>query len=233
MSRAEQTSDRLKRRVIPYLISSLSRITWPSRTLAAVRRVFGRSGRVELYFAFDDPPSAYAVIDLADRLAGRQVIFDLAPVVRRGIGDDPAVEDKRRYAVVDGRRLGRRIDLTLSRSAPIAPQDTAFLAGWVAAAPRGPALTRFCVEACRQLWFHSDGPVLTDDYVALWRECLGGESPSESEGVAAVRKDEARMKHRGPYDTPAAWVHGQWFFAQDRSAQIADRLDDLGWTVSR
>ena len=36
---------------------------------------------------------------------------------------------------------------------------------------------------------------------------------------------------RGPYDTPAAWVHGQWFFAHDRSAQIGARLDDLGWTA--
>jgi hypothetical protein len=40
------------------------------------------------------------------------------------------------------------------------------------------------------------------------------------------------MRRRGPYDTPAAWVHGQWFFAHDRGAQIADRLDALGWTVT-
>jgi len=33
-------------------------------------------------------------------------------------------------------------------------------------------------------------------------------------------------------DTPAAWVHGQWFFAHDRLVQIGERLDDLGWTVS-
>jgi hypothetical protein len=40
------------------------------------------------------------------------------------------------------------------------------------------------------------------------------------------------MRRRGPYDTPAAWVHGQWFFAHDRPEQIAHRLDQLGWTAA-
>ena len=39
------------------------------------------------------------------------------------------------------------------------------------------------------------------------------------------------MTRRGPYETPAASIGGRWFFAQDRSAQIADWLDQLGWTV--
>ena len=36
------------------------------------------------------------------------------------------------------------------------------------------------------------------------------------------------MRRRGPYDTAAAWVHGQWFFAHDRVEQIGHRLDELG-----
>jgi hypothetical protein len=47
-----------------------------------------------------------------------------------------------------------------------------------------------------------------------------------------VRRNERRMRRRGPYDTPAAWVHGQWFFAHDRPAQIAHRLDQLGWAAA-
>jgi hypothetical protein len=39
------------------------------------------------------------------------------------------------------------------------------------------------------------------------------------------------MTSRGPYETPAASIGGRWFFAHDRSAQIADWLDELGWTV--
>ena len=40
------------------------------------------------------------------------------------------------------------------------------------------------------------------------------------------------MRRRGPYDTAAAWVHGRWFFAQDRVEQIGHRLDELGWTAA-
>ena len=40
------------------------------------------------------------------------------------------------------------------------------------------------------------------------------------------------MRRRGGYDTPAAWVHGQRFFAHDRLVQIGERLDDLGWTAA-
>jgi len=220
--------DRAEREIGPRLIVSASTVTAPARASAAVRRVTGRSGRLELYFGFDEPTSAFAVIDLAQRLQGRKVILDLLPVVERGIKDDPALERKRIYRITDGRRLGRRIGLTLSRSEPIDPQQTAFLAGWVAAAPRGAALTRFCVAACRRLWFESDGPIEAERFEELWRECFGSAPIADQ---AAVRANEEKMAGRGPYETPAAWIGGRWFFAQDRSAQIADWLDQLGWMV--
>ncbi len=220
--------DRAEREIGPRVIVAASTVTAPARAAAAARRAAGRSGRLELYFGFDDPASAFAVIDLARRLEGRKVIFDLFPVVVRGIKDDPALERKRIYGVTDGRRLARRIGLTLSRSEPIEPQQTAFLAGWVAGAPRGAALTRFCVAACSRLWFESDGPIDEGRYEELWRECFGS-APVADE--AAVRANEKQMTRRGPYETPAASIGGRWFFAQDRSAQIADWLDELGWTV--
>ena len=220
--------DRAEREIGPRVIVAASTVTAPARAAAAARRATGRSGRLELYFGFDDPASAFAVIDLARRLEGRKVIFDLLPVVVRGIADDPALERKRIYGVTDGRRLARRIGLTLSRSEPIDPQQTAFLAGWAAGAPRGAALTRFCVAACSRLWFESDGPIGEARYEELWRECFGA-APFTDE--AAVRANEKQMTRRGPYETPAASIGGRWFFAQDRSAQIADWLDELGWTV--
>lgn len=220
--------DRAEREIGPRLIVAASTVTAPARTAAAARRATGRSGRLELYFGFDDPASAFAVIDLEQRLHGRKVIFDLLPVVERGIKEDPALDRKRIYGVTDGRRLGRRIGLTLSRSEPIDPQQTAFLADWVAAAPRGAALTRFCAAACRRLWFESDGPIEAERYEELWRECFGSAPIADQ---AAVRANEKKMAGRGPYETPAAWIGGRWFFAQDRSAQIADWLDELGWTV--
>lgn len=222
--------DRAEREIGPRLIVAASTVTGPARAAAAARRVAGRSDRLELYFGFDEPTSAFAVIDLAQRLEGRKVIFDLLPVVERGIKDDPALERKRVYRIADGRRLGRRIGLTLSRSEPVDPQQTAFLAAWVSAAPRGSALTRFCVAACRRLWFESDGPIDQARYEELWRECFGS-APVTDE--AAVRANEEQMTSRGPYETPAASIGGRWFFAHDRSAQIADWLDELGWTVKR
>jgi 2-hydroxychromene-2-carboxylate isomerase len=219
----------LTRRVGPRAVVALSRMDGPALVGAMARRRLGRRGRVEVYFAFDDPCSAVAVIDLADRLAGRDVRLLLAPVVQRGIADDPAVELKRDYAIEDARRLLRRSGLVLRRDTPVAADEVAFLAGWAASAVPGPALTRFCVAALRHLWLCTDGSVAASDYAPLWRHAFGTEPPAHA-GVDAVAANQRRMARRGAYDTPAAWVHGQWFFAHDRPAQIAARLDDLGWT---
>lgn len=224
-------ADVLTRRVAPRAVVALSQVTWPSRLGATTRRHLGRRGRVELFFAFDDPCSAIAVIDLAARVAGRDVQLVLKPVVRRGIGGDPAVDLKRRYAIDDARRLGRRAGLELSRSEPLTAGATAFLAEWAASAPQGLVLTRFCVEALRRLWFATDGPVDPAGYAAVWREQFGGDPPVAG-GADRLRGNERLMHRRGPYDTPAAWVHGQWFFAHDRLVQIGSRLDDLGWTAA-
>jgi 2-hydroxychromene-2-carboxylate isomerase len=231
MSRATPIGDVLARRVLPRAVVAQSRIDWPARVGAAARRRLGRPGRVELFFAFDDPCSAVAVIELAERTGGRGAELALLPVVRRGIPRDPAVGLKRRYAITDARRLGARSGLTLSRGQPLDPDLLAFLAEWVSLTPPGPALTGFCVQAMRELWFNSDGPVPRVELAALWREQLGSEPPlgGTSHGV---QRNERRMRRRGPYDTPAAWVHGQWFFAHDRLSQIEHRLDELGWSAA-
>ncbi|HEY0633437.1 MAG TPA: hypothetical protein VGC98_15380 [Thermoleophilaceae bacterium] len=219
----------LTRRVLPRAVVALSQVTWPARVGATVRRRLGRRGRVELFFAFDDPCSAVAVIELAERLARRDVTLLLKPVVARGIDGDPAVEQKRRYAIVDARRLARRAGLVLARSEPIAAKDVSFLAEWTARARPEPALTSFCVAALRHLWFDSGGPPVVEEYAVLWRERFGAQPELGRDGV---RRNERLMRRRKPYDTPAAWVHGQWFFAHDRLVQIGERLDGLGWTAA-
>ncbi|HTU13683.1 MAG TPA: hypothetical protein VMF31_00675 [Solirubrobacterales bacterium] len=207
----------------------LSRIDGPARFGADLRRRLGRRGRVELYFAFDDPNSAVAVIDLAERLVDFDVLLILDPVVNRGIPDDPAVEEKRRFAITDARRLFKRAGLTLRRNEPIRPEHTAFLAEWAASSLPGPALTKFCVAAMRQLWLVGDDEIDPALYADLWHEAFGDDPPPAGAGADAVRANERRMARRGPYDTPAVWVHGQWSFAHDRLPRIADRLDELGW----
>jgi 2-hydroxychromene-2-carboxylate isomerase len=221
--------DVLTRRVVPRAVVAMSQVTWPARLGAAMRRRLGRGGRVELFFAFDDPCSAVAVIDLAERLARRDVTLLLKPVVARGIDGDPAVAQKRRYAIVDARRLARRAGLVLSRSEPLAAEDVSFLAEWTAAATADPALTSFCVAALRHLWFDTDEQPVVEGYAALWRERFGAQPEP---GRDRIRRNERLMHRRKPYDTPAAWVHGQWFFAHDRLVQIGERLDSLGWTAA-
>src|SRR4051795_11439721 len=150
--------ERLTRRVLPRVVVALSQVDWPARTGARVRRLAGRRGCVELFFAFDDPSSAVAVIELARRVSGRDVRLLLKPVVTRGIASDPAADLKRRYAIVDARRLARRAGLELVRTTPVKAADTAFPAEGGAGAERGPAVTSFCVEALTEIWFKPPPP---------------------------------------------------------------------------
>ena len=159
----------IRRRWLPRLVVARSTITWPAKLRARLRR----RGRVELYVALDDPCSAVALRDLTERLHGKPVDLDVRPVARRGIPGDPAVEDKRRYALVDARRLAARH-------------------GW-----------------------------------AL-EDCVAALPPQP--GEETLRRNERRMRRRGPYDTPAAVVGGRWYFAHDRPAQIVDWVEELGWS---
>uniref|UniRef100_A0A6J5ZKQ0 Unannotated protein n=1 Tax=freshwater metagenome TaxID=449393 RepID=A0A6J5ZKQ0_9ZZZZ len=77
------------------------------------------------------------------------------------------------------------------------------------------------------LWFESNGEVDKKTFEALWVGAFG--APPQPGGESAVVANEKLMKRRGPYETPAAWIAGRWFFAQDRSEQVADWLDELGW----
>jgi 2-hydroxychromene-2-carboxylate isomerase len=221
-------TDAVTRRLLPRAVVKSSRADGLARLGAAARHRLGRRGRVELYFAFDDPWSAVAVLDLAERLRTREVLLDLRPILKRGIPGDPAADLKRRYALDDARRLAARSGLALAATEPRDPQATGFLAEWVASGTQGPALTRFCVEAVRRLWFDPEAEVRPADFAGLWREQIGGD-PGPPGAAGSVRRNERRMCLRGIYEVPAAWVHGQWFFAHERSAQICERLDDLGW----
>jgi len=156
-------------------------------------------------------------------------VLDLRPVVNRGIPDDPAVEKKREFAITDARRLFKRAGLTMRRETPIRPEESTFLAEWSATVLPGPALTTFCVAAMRELWLVGGETIDRDVFAGFWRESFGVDPPEGPRGAIAVNANERRMSRRGPYDTPAAWVHGRWWFAHDRLPRIAERLDELGW----
>ncbi|MCW3033899.1 MAG: hypothetical protein QOK19_1979 [Solirubrobacteraceae bacterium] len=201
-------------------------MTLPARLRARARRRRHGRERVELFFAFDDPCSAVAVLDLSARLAPRPVDLILMPVIERGIAGDPAVAQKRDYAITDARRLARRAGLVLSREAPQPAGESAFLAEWVAGGEPGEALLGFTTAALRRLWFETGAVVDRAAFLELWRAHVGGDPVPDA---GAVRACEKRMARRGPYETPAAWVAGRWYFAHDRAPQICEWLDVLGW----
>ena len=226
--------EKLEKEWVPRLILALSTFTLPFRLAAAARRATGRRGRLELFFSYDEPTSAYALIELACTVRGRRVRMELVPVVERGIPGDSAADRKRAYALVDGRRLARRLGLELGREQPLDPNEVGFLAAWTALGPQGPALQAFAEAAMQSLWFGNGGPVDRAGYASLWREMMGSEPPDENspEAAAALRANEKRMSRSGPYETPAAKIGGRWDFAQDRPKQIGAWLDELGWRAS-
>jgi 2-hydroxychromene-2-carboxylate isomerase len=219
--------DRLTRRVVPRVIVTLSDVRLPGRFLARGRRLLGGRGRVELYVAYDDPCSAVAVVGLRERLAGRRAILAVTPVVQRGIPGDPAVERKRAYAVQDAGRIARRSGLWLSRDMPLDPADTAFLAHWTAAIADEDARAAFCEAAMRRLWLEGNGPVEPESFAPLFREHAGTPPPDGADDAPVPG-----LPRRGLYDTPAARVQGQWFFAHERLPAIEHRLDELGWRAA-
>lgn len=182
---------------------------------------------MELFVAFDDPNSAVALIELDRRLAGRAVDLLPYPVLERDMEGDPAVEAKRSYALIDASRIAARSGLSLSRKQPLRPEETAFLAEWVASAGPSSAVRDFAVAAARLIWLEQDGPLDRDAFAESWRLTVGGGPPAG--GPESVRPNEKRMKRRGAYAVPMAWVHGRLFFAHDRLDQICDELDLLGW----
>lgn len=220
--------DRIRRRVMPRLVVALSTVDAHHRAAARIRRALGRQAVVRMYVAFDDPNSAVALLGLMERVQHRRVRLLVEPVVHRGIPDDPAVEAKRRYAVVDSTRLARRAGLELSRSEPLAAGDTAFLAEAAATLPPEERLG-FCAAAIRRVWFESDGRVSPESFSDLLQEHGRDEAPPASSAIPGERG----MKRRRLYDTPVAVVHGQWHFAHERLAAIEHRLDELGWTAAR
>lgn len=219
--------DTLTRRVGPRLLIASAGVK-PRHRLAASRlRTRGGRERVELFFAFDDPLSAFALIDLSGRLNGRDVDLVALPVVERGMAGDPSVRWKRDYAVLDATRLAARDAVVFRRQATISPQAVRYLAEWVTAREPHSTLTDFAVAAARAIWVDGTDPADQAAFARLWEDLVGGTPPGPGSGRVAA--NEKLMAKRGPYDVPAAWVRGQWFFAHERGERIAQTLDQLGW----
>lgn len=219
-------AEKFTKSTVPGLILALSKVRAPAKAAAAVRRLTGRRGLVEVFVAFDDPSSALALVELDRRLARRKVDLSVRPLLNRDIAGDPAIEAKRAYAVTDTRRLARRYDLVLARSEPLPASELAFVGEWVAVSAPTQG-SRFAIAAAHRIWFEPGASIDRDSMTDLFTRTVGAQPPAS--GAEAVRANEKIAKRRLVYTVPMASVHGRLFFAHERLDQIGEELDLLGW----
>ncbi|MGH8461384.1 MAG: hypothetical protein ACRESS_07240 [Stenotrophobium sp.] len=221
-------SDKLRRATAPQMVVAISRWQWPRQLRAVARRALGRRPRIELYFAYDDPYSTIALPGLIEIARRHNSELRLYPLIERGIAGDPAAAQRARHAVADSRRLGLRDSRELRRREPLHAQDCAFLAVWTAAAHDHPGVNAFATAALTQLWFGSDGPPARDQYRALHQAHFGTAPPdARTEFAEALARNATRLRRLGHWESPAARIDRQWFFAHERLAQIDTCLQAL------
>jgi 2-hydroxychromene-2-carboxylate isomerase len=220
----------ISKTLMPQLLIASFRARWPQRLRAQADRALGRRGRIDLYFAYDDPYAAIALPGLLQIAARRRVELKLLPVIERGIDGDPAAQARAPYALEDSRRLAARDGRKLMRTRPLQASETDFLARWSAAAGASPQLARFTAAALDHLWFRSDGPLQRSFYESLFQRHFGTPPPADSTAQAASLAANRRdLLRKGQWESPAARVCGEWFFAHERLAQIDERLQELGY----
>ena len=212
--------DTVQRTLAPRTVVALSRLHLP--------RLWPRQVRPELYYAYDDPYAVLALPGLLRQTQARGLPLRLYPLIERGIPGDPAAEQRRAYTLVDADRLLQRDGRRLSRRQPLEAANCRFLAAWTQAAIADPAVVLFAAAALEQLWLHSDGPVEPEAFAVLHRRILEREPPAAVEPwIAPVLGNTRRLIARGHWESPAARIEGEWFFAHERLPQIAACLDRL------
>jgi len=110
----------------------------------------------------------------------------------------------------------------------------AFLAAWSEAARSRAAIEAFTVASMRALWLEGDGEVRPEIFAELYRRACAAEPPSPlAAPEAALRANERALTRKGHWETPAARIAGEWFFAHERVEAMGERLDYLGLRARR
>ncbi|TXI83709.1 MAG: hypothetical protein E6Q40_10620 [Cupriavidus sp.] len=219
----------LRRAVAPRIVVASSRWRAMQNGRAALRRRFGLRPAIELFFAFDDPYAAIGLPGLIRIAEARKADLKLRPLVARGIDGDPAAAQRAVHAITDSRRLAQRDGRSLRRAAPLSSAACAFLAAWTVAAESSPGCNAFVAAALEKLWFASDDAPTPESYAPLYASHIGSAPPPVSETHdAELAANRQRLLKLGHWESPAAHVAGEWFFAHERLQQIDARLAALG-----
>lgn len=222
-------TDFLRRATAPRIVVATSRWRGMQNFRATLRRAIGLRQTIELFFAFDDPYAAIGLPGLIQIAKAHDVDLKLFPLIARGIDGDPAATQRRTHALTDSRRLAQRDGRTVKRSKPLAAHDVAFLAAWTVAADGHPQRNAFVAAALQKLWFDSDEQPAPEQYSALYRAHIGSAPPALNSRLGdQLDRNNQRLHKLGHWESPVAYVAGEWFFAHERLQQIDARLSALG-----
>lgn len=216
----------LTRSVLPRMAQ---RAFWLRRRAQVIAAKLGARPTIELYFAFDDPYGAVAVPGVIDLARRHGVELTLAPVVVHGLEGDPDQPLRVAASLIDTARLLRRQGRVLARSEPIAPRDVAFLAAWTEAARvRGKEL-ELATDILAAVWERSEPIVERGALAAIYQRVVGEAPPRDrASWDRIVTRNEQQLRARGHWETPAARIAGEWFFAHERIETMGELLTSLG-----
>lgn len=219
----------LRRAAAPRIVVATSRWRGMQNFRASLRRAVGLRPTIELFFAFDDPYAAIGLPGLIKIAKARNTELILVPLITRGIDGDPAAKQRSVHAITDSRRLARRDGRSLQRSAPLGAQDVAFLAAWTIAGDGNLRRNAFVAAALQKLWFSADEQPAPEQYSALYQAHIGSPPPALSEDLAKqLDRNSKRLHKLGHWESPVAYLAGEWFFAHERLQQIEARLVEMG-----
>lgn len=219
----------LRRAAAPRIVVATSRWRWAQNCRASLRNAFGLRPTIELFFAFDDPYAAIGLPGLIRIAEARKAQLKLVPIITRGIDGDPAAAQRSVHAITDSRRLALRDGRSLRRNAPLSSVDCEFLAAWTVAAEQSPGCNAFVAAALEKLWLGSDDAPKPEQYSALYQQHIGMPPPAVSNQHRSQLAAHSKRLHKlGHWESPVAYLAGEWFFAHERLQQIDERLSALG-----
>lgn len=216
----------LTRAVLPRMAL---RAFWLRRRAQVIAAKLGATPSIELYFAFDDPYGTVAVPGVIELARRHDVELTLVPVVVHGLEGDPDQPLRVAASLIDAARLLRRQGRLLARREPIAPRDVAFLAAWTEAARVRGKEAELATEALAALWERNEPIDATGTLGAIYQRVVGEAPPTErASWDRIVTHNEQELRGRGHWETPAARIAGEWFFAHERIETMGELLTLLG-----